>query len=97
MAYALPRAFIVLVAWGLTCVLIMHAQRHIDPRIFAVVGLPWMLGSTIGFRYLYRWRREAHHQNVRALAMGTRRRPQLAPTTKARFGAFAGRGQALPA
>ena len=97
MAYVLPRAVIVLIGWGLTCAMIAHAQQHIDLRMFGAVGLPWAFGGTVVFRYLYRWRREEHDQNLRALAIGARRRPRPAAPSGVGSDAVAGGGQALPA
>jgi hypothetical protein len=97
MAYVAPRIVIVLIGWGLTCAWIAHAHQHLDLRMFCITGLPWMLGGTLVFRSLYRWRREEHDRNLRALAIGARPRPRPAAPSGARSDAVAGGGQALPA
>jgi hypothetical protein len=38
MTYLLPRAVLVLIAWGMTCVLIRKFWHPADPTIFGVVG-----------------------------------------------------------
>jgi hypothetical protein len=57
MAYILPRAFIVLIGWGITCALITNLSANSDPMIFCVAGASWAMVGIAGFGYLYRARR----------------------------------------
>ncbi|MGB6537986.1 MAG: hypothetical protein WBF58_18700 [Xanthobacteraceae bacterium] len=57
MAYILPRAFIVLIGWGITCGLIANLSANFDPMIFYVAGASWVTVGLFGFGYLYRLRR----------------------------------------
>jgi hypothetical protein len=45
MSYLLPRTFIVLMAWGMTCGLIKNLWRDADPAVFGIVGLMWVGGG----------------------------------------------------
>ncbi len=63
MSYLLPRAFIVLMGWGMTCALIFNIRRNVDPQIFYIAGAAWTLAGIAGFGYLYRQRRIAHRHN----------------------------------
>ena len=65
MAYILPRAFIVLVAWGLTCGLIDDVWTHADPSVFYVAGASWALAGIICFGYMRKLRRDAPDQRGR--------------------------------
>jgi hypothetical protein len=58
MAYLLPRAVFVLIAWGMTCVLIRKFWQPADPTIFGVVGAS--LVAVVGgyFGYLNKLRRD---------------------------------------
>jgi hypothetical protein len=68
MGYVLPRAVIVLIAWGVTC-LVMHVFTSIDPLIFYIAGGVWALVGLVCFGYLHSLRREAY-----PLANGGQRR-----------------------
>jgi hypothetical protein len=57
LGYVLPRAVIVLIAWGTTC-LIMHSCTTVAPLIFYIAGGVWALVGLIAFGYLHRLRRE---------------------------------------
>ena len=58
MSYLLPRAFIVLMAWGMTCGMIENLWRDADPMVFGIVGLMWVGGGIAYFVYLRRLRRD---------------------------------------
>jgi hypothetical protein len=66
MSYLLPRAFIVLMAWGMTCGMIENLWRDADPMVYAIVGLMvyaivglmWVGGGIAYFVYLRRLRRD---------------------------------------
>jgi hypothetical protein len=66
MAYILPRAVIVLIAWGTTC-LIMNTFTTIDPLVFYIAGGVWSLVGLVCFGYLHRLRSEADEQPARSL------------------------------
>jgi hypothetical protein len=66
MAYILPRAFIVLIGWGITCGLITDVWSNVDPKIFYVAGASWALAGFLCFGYLHRLRREAQDQHGRS-------------------------------
>ena len=57
MAYMLPRAIIVLIAWGTTC-LIMNTFTTVDPLIFYIAGGVWSLVGLVCFGYLHKLRSE---------------------------------------
>ncbi len=58
MAYLLPRAVMVLIAWGMTCGLIKNLWPEADPMIFGVAGVSWACGGIAYFAYLRKLRRE---------------------------------------
>lgn len=58
MGYVLPRAVIVLIAWGTTS-LVMHLFTKIDPLVFYIAGGVWALVGLVCFGYLHGLRREA--------------------------------------
>lgn len=58
MAYILPRAFFVLIAWAMTCVLIRNLWPNTDPVVFGVVGAVWLFGAIAYFSYLQKLRRD---------------------------------------
>lgn len=39
MTYILPRAFIVLIGWGMTCALIYDIWPLVDPTVFVIAGV----------------------------------------------------------
>ena len=57
MAYLLPRAIIVLIAWGTTC-LIMNIWANVDPHVFYIAGAVWAVVGFACFGYLHKLRRE---------------------------------------
>ncbi len=69
MAYLLPRAVIVLIAWGTTC-LIMNIWTNVDPLVFYIAGGVWAFVGLICFGYLHKLRREANLHRGRSLSTG---------------------------
>jgi hypothetical protein len=59
MAYLLPRAFIVLVGWGMTCALIFNVWSNVDAQVFYIAGAVWACAGIICFGYLRSLRRTA--------------------------------------
>jgi hypothetical protein len=58
MAYLLPRAIIILIAWGITCGLIKNLAPEADPMLFGVAGASWVAGGIAYFAYLRKLRRD---------------------------------------
>ncbi len=58
MSYILPRAVIVLIAWGTTC-LIMNTFTTIAPLVFYVAGGVWSLVGLVCFSYMHSLREGA--------------------------------------
>ena len=58
MAYLLPRAILILIAWGMTCGLIGKLWPAADPAIFGVAAACWTLGGIAYFGYLRKLRRD---------------------------------------
>ena len=54
MGYLLPRAVIVLIAWGTTC-LIMNFWTSVDPLVFYVAGGVWAFVGLICFFFAALW------------------------------------------
>jgi hypothetical protein len=67
MAYVLPRAIIVLIAWGTTC-LIMNTFTTIDPLVFYIAGGVWSLVGLMCFSYMHNLRERAEAELMRAIA-----------------------------
>jgi hypothetical protein len=67
MSYLLPRAVIVLIAWGTTC-LIMNTFTSVDPLVFYVAGGVWAFVGLIAFGYINKLRREEDAQFAHAIA-----------------------------
>jgi hypothetical protein len=67
MGYLLPRAIIVLIAWGTTC-LIMKTFTSVDPLVFYVAGGAWAFVGLISFGYIHKLRREEDAQFAHAIA-----------------------------
>ena len=57
MAYLLPRAVIVLIAWGTTC-LIMNTFTTINPLVFYLAGGVWAFVGLMTFSYVYKLRQD---------------------------------------
>ena len=58
MAYLLPRAIMVLIAWAMTCALIKNLWPEADPMVFGVAGASWVAGGVAYFAYLRKLRRD---------------------------------------
>jgi hypothetical protein len=69
MAYLLPRAVIVLIAWSVTCGII-NVWSSVDPVAFYIAGVSWALVGIAFFGYVYKLRREANPEQGRALPRG---------------------------
>jgi hypothetical protein len=67
MGYMLPRAVIVLIAWGTTC-LVMNTFTSVDPLVFYIAGGVWAFVGLISFGYLHKLRREEDEGFARAIA-----------------------------
>ena len=67
MTYVLSRAAIVVLAWGMTCGLIVRIWPAADPMTFAIAGIPWVCAGAAYFAYLRKLRRavEDDHRNRR--------------------------------
>ena len=58
MAYFLPRAVIVIIAWGMTCVLIRNLWPGADPMTFGIAGATWLTAGIAYVGYQRKLRRE---------------------------------------
>jgi len=67
MGYLLPRAIIVLIAWGTTC-LVMNTFSSVEPLVFYVAGGVWAFVGLIAFGYLHKLRREEDAQFAHRIA-----------------------------
>lgn len=65
MTYILPRAFIVLIGWGMTCALIYDIWPLVDPTVFVIAGVSWALAGLVGFGYMHKLRVETEDQHSR--------------------------------
>jgi hypothetical protein len=63
MAYWLPRAVIVLIAWATTS-LMMNVVTTIDPLVFFLAGAVWACVGLISFSYMYKLRRDEHSLRI---------------------------------
>jgi hypothetical protein len=68
LGYVLPRAVIVLVAWGTTC-LIMHSCTTVAPLVFYIAGGVWASVGLIAFSYLHRLRSEDNSLQAQAIVL----------------------------
>jgi hypothetical protein len=59
MAYLLPRAFIVLAGWGMTCALIFNVWSNVDAQVFYIAAAVWAFAGIVCFGYLRSLRRGA--------------------------------------
>lgn len=66
MAYILPRAFIVLIGWGITCGLIVKLWPRVDETSFVIAGASWALAGLVCFGYTYKLRAGAEDQQSRS-------------------------------
>lgn len=64
MAYILPRAIIVLIAWGATC-LVMNIFTRIAPQIFYAAAGVWSLVGLVCFSYMHGLRGDTRERPVR--------------------------------
>jgi len=67
MGYLLPRAVIVLIAWGATC-LIMNIFTSVEPLVFYAAAGVWAFVGLISFGYLHKLRREEDEHFAHAIA-----------------------------
>ncbi len=58
MAYLLPRAVIVLIGWGLSCVAIKTLFPETDPAMFGIAAACWVTGGLTYFGYSHKLRRD---------------------------------------
>ncbi len=58
MGYLLRRAFILVIAWGVTCALIKNFWPDADPMAFGAAGVFWVAGGMSYFVYLRKLRRD---------------------------------------
>lgn len=65
MTYILPRAFIVLMGWGITCGLIINLWPSVDPMVYYAAGASWAFAGLVCFGYLHKLRREAEDPHGR--------------------------------
>jgi hypothetical protein len=73
MAYLLPRAILVVLAWGLTCALIRKFWPDANSVIFFLAAVSWAGAAGAYFGYLYKLHRDIEElERVRGYA---RRRP----------------------
>jgi hypothetical protein len=70
MANLLPRAVMVLIAWGLTCGLTRKLWPDTDPMIFCVVGASWTGAAAAYFAYLRRLKRDIDDLSRRRYSAG---------------------------
>jgi hypothetical protein len=78
MAYILPRALFIVVAWAMTCVLIRKLWPAADPAIFGMVGAPWVFGGVAYFGYLRKLHRDIEELEKRRYGIGRQRNLQAA-------------------
>ena len=67
MAYLLPRAVIVLIAWGTTC-LIINIFTTVEPLLFYLAGGVWTCVGLIAFGHLHNQSHDDGLQPARAAA-----------------------------
>jgi len=58
MGYLLPRALIVIIAWGMTCALIRNLWPEADSMAFGIAGATWLTGAIAYVAYQRKLRRE---------------------------------------
>jgi len=67
MAYILPRAFIVLLLWGITCGLIVAIVPSTDPAVYLFAGVSWAMAGMVCFGYIRKLRREEEDLRLRGI------------------------------
>lgn len=73
MTYVLPRAVIVLLAWGASYFVLTALSKHVPAAVVYFTGIAWSLAGIAGFGYLYKLRQELIAEQPRALS--ARRKP----------------------
>ena len=68
MAYILPRAVIVLIAWSTTC-LIMNTFTNVAPLVFYIAGGVWSLVGLVCFSYMHSLRGDADRELAPSLVL----------------------------
>ena len=58
MAYILPRVFIVLIGWGITCGIMVNLWPRVDATTFVIAGASWALAGILCFGHMHRLRIE---------------------------------------
>lgn len=58
MSNLVPRAVMLVIAWGVTCALIRNLWADADPMAFGVAGVFWVAGGMSYFVYLRKLRRD---------------------------------------
>ena len=56
LAYALPRAVIVLGAWGAAYFVLTALSTRLAPAVIYMTGVAWVMAGVVCFGYLYRLR-----------------------------------------
>ncbi|HXX03000.1 MAG TPA: hypothetical protein VEJ37_01605 [Xanthobacteraceae bacterium] len=84
MAYILPRAVFVLIAWAMTCVLIKNLWPAAHPMIFGIAGAIWTFGGIAYFSYLRKLRRDIEELERRRYSASRERdlRPLESPAAE---------------
>jgi hypothetical protein len=67
MSYILPRAIIVLIAWGTTC-LIVNNFTAIDSLVFYIAGGVWSLVGLMAFSYMHSLHERTEPEPLHTLA-----------------------------
>jgi hypothetical protein len=69
MAYVMPRAVIVLLAWGASYVILTALSTHVPSAVVYFTGVAWSLAGIACFGYLYRLRQLAVLEHKRAVSV----------------------------
>jgi hypothetical protein len=70
MGYLLPRAAIIVIAWGVTCGLIRSVSSNVNPVVFLIAAVIWTCAGVVCFGYLRRLRRQDDVLRERGLSIG---------------------------
>lgn len=73
MAYVLPRAVFILIAWAMTCILIRNLWPAANPMIFGAAAVVWVFGGIAYFAYLHKLRRDIEELERRRYSASLRR------------------------
>jgi hypothetical protein len=68
MSYILPRALIVLLAWGASYFILTALSTHVPAAVVYFTGIAWSLAGIAGFGYLYRLRQHVALEQKRAVS-----------------------------